>query len=322
MAVVAAVSAGVSIIGGAVAANQADKAGKRAGRAARNAREEMDRIKASRVPITNPYAGNTNLSSLATNLSDMISNPFANLSVATQASEIQMEQSDMALANSLETLATTGASAGGATALAQAALASKKGVAASIEQQEVNNEKLRAQGESQMERMQMQEAQRIQGVQIAEGQRMQTQMGAGNQFQTQMKESRTNSDLGRAAGQEQQAMANQASANQAQAQAWGSAITGVTNAATAGLGYKGAVDSAAAGATTGSDRRLKKNIKSIGKSSSGLKIYSFEYIDKKYGEGIWQGVMSDEVPVDAVIKHLDGYDRVDYSKIDVQFKQI
>ena len=163
MAVVSAVvGAGVSIIGGAVAANQADKAGKRAGRAARNAREEMDRIKASRVPITNPYAGNTNLSSLATNLSDMISNPFANLSVATQASEIQMEQSDMALANSLETLATTGASAGGATALAQAALASKKGVAASIEQQEVNNEKLRAQGESQMERMQMQEAQRIQ----------------------------------------------------------------------------------------------------------------------------------------------------------------
>ena len=320
MAVVAAVSAGVSIIGGAVAANQADKAGKRAGRAARNAREEMDRIKASRVPITNPYAGNTNLSSLATNLSDMISNPFANLSVATQASEIQMEQSDMALANSLETLATTGASAGGATALAQAALASKKGVAASIEQQEVNNEKLRAQGESQMERMQMQEAQRIQGVQIAEGQRMQTQMAAGNQFQTQMKESRTNADLGRAAGQEQQAMANQASANQAQAQAWGGAISGVANAATAGLGYKGAVDTAKI--TANSDRRLKKNIKSIGKSNSGLKIYSFEYIDKKYGEGVWQGVMSDEVPVDAVIKHLDGYDRVDYSKIDVQFKQI
>ena len=320
MAVVSAVvGAGASIIGGAVAANQADKAGKRAGRAARNAREEMDRIKASRVPITNPYAGNTNLSSLATNLSDMISNPFANLSVATQASEIQMEQSDMALANSLETLATTGASAGGATALAQAALASKKGVAANIEQQEVNNEKLRAQGESQMERMQMQEAQRIQGVQIAEGQRMQTQMAAGNQFQTQMKESRTNSDLGRAAGQEQQAMANQASANEAQASAWGGAISGVVGAATSLISVPPVAPPVPA---KPSDRRLKKNIKSIGKSNSGLKIYSFEYIDKKYGEGIWQGVMSDEVPVDAVIKHLDGYDRVDYSKIDVQFKQI
>ena len=233
MAVVSAVvGAGASIIGGAVAANQADKAGKRAGRAARNAREEMDRIKASRVPITNPYAGNTNLSSLATNLSDMISNPFANLSVATQSAEIQMEQSDMALANSLDTLAATGASAGGATALAQAALASKKGVASSIEQQEVNNEKLRAQGESKMEQMQMQEAQRIQGVQIAEGQRMQSQQAAGNQFTMQMKENRTNQDLGRAAGQEQQAMANQAAANQAQAQAWGSAISGVAGIAT------------------------------------------------------------------------------------------
>ena len=77
-----------------------------------------------------------------------------------------------------------------------------------------------------------QEAQRIQGVQISEGQRMQTQQAAGNQFETQMKENRTNQDLGRAAGQEQQAMANQASANQAQAQAWGSAISGVVDAGT------------------------------------------------------------------------------------------
>jgi len=232
-AIAAIVGAGASIIGGAVSANQADKAGKRAGRAANNARDEMNRIKNRRVPITNPYAGNTNLSSLATDLSDMISNPFANLSVATQAAEIQMEQSDMALANSLDTLAATGASAGGATALAQAALASKKGVASSIEQQEVNNEKLRAQGESKMEQMQMQEAQRLQGVQIAEGQRMQSQQAAGNQFTMQMKENRTNQDLGRAAGQEQQAMANQAAANQAQAQAWGSAITGAIGVGTA-----------------------------------------------------------------------------------------
>ena len=157
----------------------------------------------------------------------MITNPFASLSVATQAAEIQMEQSDMALASSLDTLAATGASAGGATALAQAALASKKGVAAGIEQQEVNNEKLRAQGESKMEQMQMQEAQRVQGIEISEGQRMQTQQAAGNQFVQQMKENRTNQDLGMAAGQQQQAMANQASANQAEASAWGSAISGV-----------------------------------------------------------------------------------------------
>ena len=159
----------------------------------------------------------------------MITNPFANLSVATQAAEIQMEQSDMALANSLDNLAASGASAGGATALAQAALASKKGVASSIEQQEVNNEKLRAQGESKMEQMQMQEAQRLQGVQIAEGQRMQSQQAAGNQFVQQMRENRSTQDLNAAAGQKQQAMANQASAAQAQAQAWGGAISGITS---------------------------------------------------------------------------------------------
>ena len=72
----------------------------------------------------------------------------------------------------------------------------------------------------------------------------------------------------------------------------------------------------------GSDRKLKKNIKLIGYSPSGLKIYLFEYIDKMFGDGIYQGVMSDEIPQSAVIKHKNGYDMVDYSKIDVKFKKV
>ena len=32
--------------------------------------------------------------------------------------------------------------------------------------------------------------------------------------------------------------------------------------------------------------------------------------------------MSDEIPQNAVIKHKSGYDAVDYSKIDVEFKNI
>ena len=71
-----------------------------------------------------------------------------------------------------------------------------------------------------------------------------------------------------------------------------------------------------------SDRKLKKNIRLLGKSPSGLNIYTFEYKNKKFGKGIWQGVMSDEIPQQAVIKHKDGYDRVDYYKLDVEFKQI
>lgn len=77
-----------------------------------------------------------------------IINPYANLSVATQAAEFQAEQADISLANTLDTLQATGAGAGGATALAQAALQSKKGISASLEQQEVNNDKLRADGEA------------------------------------------------------------------------------------------------------------------------------------------------------------------------------
>ena len=83
-----------------------------------------------------------------------MTNPFANLSVATQAAEMQMQQTDQALANTLDTLRATGTSAGGATALARAAAQSKQGIAASIETQEVNNEKLRAEGQQALERAQ------------------------------------------------------------------------------------------------------------------------------------------------------------------------
>ena len=70
-----------------------------------------------------------------------------------------------------------------------------------------------------------------------------------------------------------------------------------------------------------SDRRLKKNITKIGESNRGLNIYSFEYKDSLDGEGLFQGVMSDEVPQEAVTS-VDGYDRVNYSMLDVEFKQI
>tara|TARA_R110000824_G_scaffold51078_5_gene142801 strand:- start:5955 stop:6974 length:1020 start_codon:yes stop_codon:yes gene_type:complete len=71
-----------------------------------------------------------------------------------------------------------------------------------------------------------------------------------------------------------------------------------------------------------SDRKLKHNITLVGKSVSGLNIYNFEYKNSKFGEGVWQGVMSNEVPNEVVVKHNDGYDMVDYSKIDVDFVKI
>ena len=77
----------------------------------------------------------------------------------------------------------------------------------------------------------------------------------------------------------------------------------------------------AVGAAIASDRKLKKNISKIGKSPSGLNIYSFEYKDSRFGTGKFQGVMSDEVPTNAVVNNGE-HDMVDYSMIDVDFKQL
>ena len=93
--------------------------------------KDIETLMENRQQLNNPYAN--------------MSNPFANLSVATEAARFQAEQSDIALANTLDNLRQTGA--GGATALAQAALQSKKGVSANIQQQEAQNQRLQAQGQ-------------------------------------------------------------------------------------------------------------------------------------------------------------------------------
>ena len=102
-----------------------------------------------------------------------IVNPYANLQIATRGAEIQAEQADISLASTLDTLRATGASAGGATALARAAAQSKRKVAADIEKQEARAAELRAKGELQAAQLrqrgqvystQMQEARDLQGL--------------------------------------------------------------------------------------------------------------------------------------------------------------
>jgi len=77
-----------------------------------------------------------------------------------------------------------------------------------------------------------------------------------------------------------------------------------------------------AGAVMPSDRRLKKDIKLISVSPSGINIYNFKYKDTNHGVGEFQGVMSDDIPYGAIVSHEDGFDRVDYSKLDVEFKAL
>ena len=156
----AVIGLGASVLGGIFGSSSAKKAARAAAREKARLQKKLNNLEENRQDVINPYEGVENLSS-------MITNPFANLGVATGAAEIKIEEADISLANTLDTIRSTGASAGGATALAQAALQSKKGVAASIEMQEKSNEDKRAAGEQQMQRAKMAEEQRMQQADVA-----------------------------------------------------------------------------------------------------------------------------------------------------------
>jgi len=236
---IAGISAGISLIGGLIGGGKAKKQAKAANIEKNRLNSKIASLEKNRQPIVNPYAGVTDVSGLATDLSGQITNPFENLGVATQAAQMQIEEADIALANTLDTIRATGSGAGGATALAQAALQSKRGVSASIEQQEAQNEKLRAQGESQLQQMKMAEQQRIQGVQISEAQRIQQAEAAGQQFMFGAQEERDIAKLDRLSGQQSQARADVAQANQNRASAFSGAMSGIGNIAGAYMGTLG-----------------------------------------------------------------------------------
>lgn len=191
MSVVAAgIGAAVSIGGGIFGASSARREARRKARKARKLERKLNQLEANRQEIINPYEDSTSLSS-------MMSNPFATLSVSTAATEIQMEQTDIALANTLDTLEQTGASAGGATALAMAALKSKQTVAATIEKQEAANDQLRAQGEAQMNREKVAASQAYDQATIQLKGRKEEADAKGEIFEFQAQEARSNGDLNR-----------------------------------------------------------------------------------------------------------------------------
>ena len=174
------VSAGSTILNGIIGAVNGRKDEKRAKRKRKQLEASLKSLERNRQAIIDPYRN-------ITDLSGNLSNAYANLGVATQAAEIQMEQTDIALANTLDTIRATGGAAGGATALAQAALASKKEISAGIEQQEVANDRARAQGEEQLQLRRMQEQQRVQQARAA-----------GEEFMFRVREEREMTALDRA----------------------------------------------------------------------------------------------------------------------------
>ena len=216
----AAISAGTSILGGIIGGGKARRARRRAAKKLKAMNAKMAQLEANRQEIINPYEDSTNLSS-------MMSNPMANLAVATQATEMQMEETDQALANTLDTIRQTGGGAGSATALAQAALQSKKGIAANIEAQEKSNEMVKQQGE-----------QRLQDAKIAEEKRMQSLDAAGKQFVYQQREGREMMQLNRLQSQIDNMQGIKAQAERDQTSALTGAISGVAGAASSYFGAK------------------------------------------------------------------------------------
>jgi hypothetical protein len=188
--VAGAVGAAGSIASGIIGGGAARRAARRARRKARKLERKLAQLEANRQEIINPYEG-------VTSLSAMLSNPFEKLTVATKATEMQMEQTDIALANTLDTLRATGASAGGATALAQAAL------------------------------------QRTQ--QMAEAQRMQQADVSGKQFVFGQTEAREMQQLDRVSNQIAALRGQEAQARRDQTAAVTGAISGVTSAATSAI---------------------------------------------------------------------------------------
>ena len=141
MAIPLLAAVGGKVLGGIGSAILGGSAARKARRRQQQLERQIEQLEGSRQQIIDPYAS----------AASTLSNPYANLTVATQAAEMQAQQTDISLASTLDTLRATGMGAGGATALAQAALKAKQGVTASIAQQEARNEQLRAQGEAKLQ---------------------------------------------------------------------------------------------------------------------------------------------------------------------------
>jgi len=252
------------------------------------------------MEITNPYANMQN---------QYAENVFEDVTVNQQQAQFQAQQGSQQRANIMQGLkGAAGGSgiAGLAQAMANQGQLATQQISASIGQQEAMNQKLKAEGAQQKQRgaaaVDLQQRQGEAMVQQAESGRISTLLGM---------------EYGVLQGA--QAGVQQAYGAQQSAAAMDLERVNANKAMTASI--IGGVAGGAGAAIAGSDRKLKKNINKIGESLSGLNIYSFEYKNPINGSGLFQGVMSDEIPQEAVINNGE-YDMVNYSMLDVEFKQI
>lgn len=214
-------SSAVSAVGGLISGFGARRRARQQARKAQALNKKLNALVADRQDIINPADS-------ATDRSGMITNQFSNLQVATGAAEMQAEEADISLANTLDTLRATGAGAGGATALAQAALRSKKGVAATIEKQEAQNAQLRAKG-----------GQMAMDARLKEGGRIDQLNFQGDAFAFQTQEQRQFRDEDRLAGQVDNMRAQASASRDAARAGFGQAFGAIGGVAAGGLIGKG-----------------------------------------------------------------------------------
>jgi len=221
------IGAATNIVGGLIQGFGAKKRAAAAADRYKDAQRAFSNLKGQRQALND-------LGRFAKDRSSDITNPFANIGVATQASEFQAEEADISLANTLDTLRATGAGAGGATALAQAALKSKRGISANIEKQEIQSQQLRAQGQQRAEVARAQIGAQADALKIR-----------GTSFTQQMTEQRQFRDEDRSAALLDNARAEMMGARQASRAGFASALGSLGGIALGGLaGGKGSLGKA------------------------------------------------------------------------------
>ena len=293
---------------------------------------DKQKAKYAGMKFRNPYADVKNpMADLQTDFE----NVYEDLTVNQQQADFQAQLGQQQRADTMRAFrGAAGGSgiAGLAQVMANQSQMQNQQISASIGMQESRNQMASAKGAAAVQSL---EAAREQQIAGGEGAADMARRGGEAQLQQQeMSRQATllGVEMGGMAGANagvQSAYANQMAAGNAAVGALSSqaaAQYGMAGSIISGtLGLAGSIAGGAmaggGGGAPGSDRKLKKNINKIGESPSGLNIYSFKYKDTKHGEGLFQGVMSDEVPQKAVGTR-DGYDTVDYSMLDVEFKQI
>jgi len=200
MLIAGAIGMGASAWKNKQAKDEAERQRNQAGADAARWEGELNRLKNNRPTLTNPYKDMTNSFANMKNPYAKLSNQYANLGVATQAAEFQAEQTDIALANTLDTLAMSGMGGGGATALAQAALQSKKGISASIQQQEAQNQKLSAQGAMDVQEKKAMGQMKVDEMIASGEEKVMLMQGQGKSEIMQIREARSSQDINNASG--------------------------------------------------------------------------------------------------------------------------